>query len=627
MKHESALLHESETYLRGSMSTVHSILKETFGYDSFRGEQEAIISSVCSGKDTLVLMPTGGGKSLCYQIPALAMDGMCVVISPLIALMKDQVDALRLNGVEAAFLNSTLTEAQTQETYRNMSQGLIHLLYVAPERLMSDAYFLDVLKDCKINLIAVDEAHCISQWGHDFRPEYLQLARLRSSLPEVPMIALTATADQLTRDDILTKLELKDPQVFVSSFNRANIEYHVQPKLGSFDRLVRFLSEYEGESGIIYTLSRKQTEQLSAKLNANGFLSRPYHAGLSREVREQNQDAFLRDDVQIIVATIAFGMGIDKSNVRFVLHMNLPKNIEGYYQETGRAGRDGLESKALLFYSSGDLFQLREFARVEGNDAQSEIMLRKLDEMAAYCELITCRRKYLLNYFDEAAKDNCGSCDNCLRSDEEKEDMTREAQMALSAVTRLHEGRGIGYVVQLLTGSDSEQMSAFHKRLPTYGVGNHLSQKQWKKLMHAFVQEGILSVSDGKYPMLKLTEKSRNVLLGESSVLLPKTLIEEPKTKSSSRKVRTVLEVHEEALFERLRALRKSLADAAGVPAFVVFSDAALVDMSAKMPHDADSFLEVSGVGKAKLSRYGSAFLAEIESYKREGEGRDAAEG
>ncbi len=612
------MLEQTETYLRPSMPTPIQILKETFGYDAFRGDQEAIIESICGGRDTLVLMPTGGGKSLCYQIPALAMEGMCVVISPLIALMKDQVDALRLNGVEAVFLNSTLTAVQTQETFRKIQNGEVKLLYVAPERLLSDAYFMDALQGCKINLIAVDEAHCISQWGHDFRPEYLQLAKLRTSLPDVPMIALTATADQLTRDDIHNKLELKGPKVFVSSFNRANIEYHVQPKSGSFDKLVDFLEDYKGDSGIIYTLSRKQTEQLSTKLNDHGFQSGPYHAGLKRDVREQNQDAFLKDDVQIIVATIAFGMGIDKSNVRFVVHMNLPKNIEGYYQETGRAGRDGLESKALLFYSSGDLFQLREFARVDGNEAQSQVMLQKLDEMATYCELHTCRRKYLLNYFDEQAPDDCGSCDNCMRGDEEKEDMTREAQMALSAVSRLNERRGMGYVIQLLTGSDSEQMLEVHKSLPTYGVGDQHTQKLWKKLLHAFLREGILEVSSGKFPVLQLTDKSKDVLQGNASVLLPKTLLEEPKKKTSTRKSRTALTVQDEALFERLRDLRRRLADAAGVPAFVVFSDAALVDMCDKLPHDDETFLSVSGVGKAKLDQYGKVFLEEIAQHQQE---------
>lgn len=589
-------------------------LQRHFGYTAFRGQQEEIIQSICNQKDTLVLMPTGGGKSMCYQLPALLMDGLCIVVSPLIALMKDQVDALRLNGISAAYLNSTLAAAEQNEVYRMLRLGELKLLYVAPERLFAGDDFLEFLSGLRISLVAVDEAHCISQWGHDFRPEYLQLARLRKRLGQVPMIALTATADQLTRQDILDKLKLDQPSVFVSSFNRANIEYHVQPKQKSFDRLLGFLKGRQQESGIIYTLSRKQTEQLSAKLKDHGFQALPYHAGLAREERDRHQEAFLRDDAQIVVATIAFGMGIDKSNVRYVVHMNMPKNIEGYYQETGRAGRDGLPSTAMLFYSAGDLFQLKQFAMVEGNEAQSRIMLNKLDEMAAYCELVTCRRKYLLNYFDEEAPKECGSCDVCLGHAGQMMDATKEAQMVLSAIARLGERRGASYVVQILTGGNAKQLREEDKWLPTYGIGKEHGRAEWQRMIREFRKLEILRVSDGEYPVLQLTPKSRAVLRGQDRVEIPEGAPKvesklKPKTKASGEPLE-----HPD-LFEQLRALRRSIADGENVPAYIVFSDAALADMCQKLPTSDAEFLDVSGVGKSKLERYGEAFLQEISHY------------
>lgn len=597
------------------METPLNILRSTFGYDSFRGEQEAIIQSVLEGSDTLVLMPTGGGKSMCYQVPALALEGITLVISPLIALMKDQVDALRLNGVAAAYLNSTLSNEEQREVYRNLRLGEIKLLYIAPERLIGSDDFLSFVKELKIALVAVDEAHCISQWGHDFRPEYLQLARLRKSLKEVPFVALTATADALTREDILDRLALKQPKVFVSSFNRSNIHYRVEPKRNSFERLLDFLETQKGNAGIIYTLSRKQTEQLSAKLNNSGYRSRPYHAGLPRDKRDEHQEIFLKDDVQIIVATIAFGMGIDKSNVRFVVHMNLPKNIEGYYQETGRAGRDGLPSDALLFYSAGDLFQLRQFAEVEGNEAQTEVMLDKLEDMSRYCELNSCRRKYLLNYFDEEAPNTCGNCDNCTRSADEVDvlDLTKEAQMALSAVSRLQQRRGISYVVQILCGSNSKDLREEDTWIPTYGVGKMHSQAVWRDYIKLFLQEGILKTTGGKYPVLQLTPASHQVLQQKRDVKIAVAKEVErasrPTASRTSKHRATELEVEDQPMFEQLRKLRKELAAQAGVPAFMVFSDATLVDMCAKHPRTEEEFLMVSGVGQSKLRRFGRVFL------------------
>lgn len=600
------------------MSTPLQVLKDNFGYTIFRDQQAEIIDNVLSGRDALVLMPTGGGKSICYQVPALVQDGLTLVISPLIALMKDQVDALRLNGVDAAFLNSSLSSEQQSEVFQRLNDGKLKLLYVSPERLFAGEDFLDFLSSCNVKLIAVDEAHCVSQWGHDFRPEYLQLSKARKYLKKATLIALTATADELTKLDILDKLGFDDPRIFVSSFNRANIQYNVQPKQQSFDRLLEFLVSRKNESGIIYTLSRKQTEQLSNKLIEQGFNALPYHAGLNREVRDNNQEAFLKDNVNIIVATIAFGMGIDKSNVRFVIHMNMPKNIEGYYQETGRAGRDGLDSTALLFYTAGDLFQLKQFAMIEDNAAQSRVMLKKLDEMANYCELTTCRRKYLLNYFGEAAPDNCGSCDVCLNGPADMMDATKAARMAISAVIRLREYRGITYTVLLLTGSKSKELREEDSWLPTYGVGKEYSGKEWNRMIREFVKLDILRISDGEYPVLQLTPKSRAILREEERVMIPAPLKKKAAVVKKSGGRKELTEIQHPALFEQLRSQRKLLAMNENVPAFVVFSDAALLDMCDKLPKDDSEFLAVSGVGRAKLERYGAEFLAVIESYLAE---------
>jgi ATP-dependent DNA helicase RecQ len=495
-------------------------LQKYFGYSEFRHEQEAIIEHVLSGGDVMALMPTGGGKSLCYQLPAVLLGGLTIVISPLIALMKDQVDSLNVAGIPAAFLNSTQSPNEQADITRKLNSNHIKLLYLAPERLFGSGNSLvNFLRSLPVPVaqIAIDEAHCISHWGHDFRPEYLMLAGLKDHFPNIPVIALTATADKLTQKDILEKLNLKNPQIFISSFNRANITYRVNPKRNSFDQLLDFLGDKKDESGIIYCLSRKSVENLAADLKAIGYSAEAYHAGLDNAVKAKNQEAFLRDDVKIIVATIAFGMGINKSNVRYVVHMDLPKNIEGYYQETGRAGRDGLASSALLFYSPGDAIKLKGFVSIDGDPEQTRVMLSKLDDMAKYCQLPTCRRKFLLNYFDEPAADHCGSCDVCL-SEITKFDGTLIAQKALSAVYRLKERFGATYVIDFLRGSKNEKIREDHKGLKTYGVGKDISKADWQRYLRELVALGYLQFTQTEYPVLQLTPKSNAVLKGEEKV-------------------------------------------------------------------------------------------------------------
>jgi ATP-dependent DNA helicase RecQ len=477
-------------------------------------------------------MPTGGGKSLCYQIPALMQDGLTLVVSPLIALMKDQVDALVNNGVSAAFLNSSQTNREQIEVFQRVKSGELKLLYVAPERLLqSGDQFIDFLSNINVSLFAIDEAHCISSWGHDFRPEYIQLGKLKRYFPEIPIIALTATADKLVRKDIFERLSIKHAELFISSFNRPNIYYSVEPKRKSYARLLEFLEERRDESGIVYCLSRASTESLSWDLRDEGFSALPYHAGLDKATRDKNQELFLNDDVKIIVATIAFGMGIDKSNVRFVVHNDLPKNIESYYQETGRAGRDGLESHALLFFSWADVIKLKGFAEVENNEQQTDIMLKKLNQMGEFGEMKMCRRKFLLKYFDEVLVEDCGKCDNC-NTTFEKFDGTIIAQKALSAVARTGQSFGLTYLIDLLRGSKSQKMRLEHLNLKTYGVGADISKNNWFDYFKDLISQGFLAQTEGQYPTIVLTEKSEDVLKGNVKVELYKVIEKEDKKQS-----------------------------------------------------------------------------------------------
>ena len=583
------------------------ILQTWFGYEAFRDRQEEIIETVLAGRDAFVLMPTGGGKSLCYQIPALMCSGVTVVVSPLIALMKDQVDGLRVNGILAAYLNSTMTGAEQHVVMERLRRQEIKLLYVSPERLfVNDDAFLVFLKEVRVALFAIDEAHCVSQWGHDFRPEYFQLARLKKEFPETPVLALTATADRLTRMDIVEKLALQNPVVFVSGFNRSNIHYFVRPKQGSYEQLVEYLEKHRGESGIIYALSKKSVNLLATKLTADGFSIKPYHADLDREMRARHQESFRKDETQIIVATVAFGMGINKSNVRFVVHMNLPKNIESYYQETGRAGRDGLRSEAILFYSSQDVMTLKGFATVEGTPEQTKIMLRKLSLMADFCEARSCRRKHLLNYFGEEAPDACGSCDVCL-TEYETFDGTVIAQKALSAVARLEGRFGLNYVVEFLRGSKSEKIRIEHKILKTYGVGADIPRVAWIRYIKDLIAKGYLLQTGEQYPLLELTVKSRAVLRGEERVMLIQS--------ENAKEALSEALPHEAGLLEILKNLRREIAEREHVPAYIVFSDATLLELATYLPLTLEDLRRISGFGEVKLKRYGEEFLLPVTEY------------
>ena len=592
------------------MYNIQQTLQQYFGYNSFRHNQEEIIENVLAKKDSIVLMPTGGGKSLCYQIPALVLEGVTIVVSPLIALMKDQVDALKLNGVAAAFLNSSQASFEQSSIIQQLKNNRLKLLYVAPERLLGQNGLLNYLKEINVSLFAIDEAHCISHWGHDFRPEYLVLGQLKKQFPAVPIIALTATADSLTKKDIIQKLEVTDYMVYENSFNRPNISYYIKQKRNYFNQLTDFLSEHKEDSGIIYCLSRSSTEKLAEDLRDEGYAAAAYHAGLEKNIKEENQDKFLKDEIKIIVATIAFGMGINKSNVRFVVHVDLPKNIEGYYQETGRAGRDGLPSEAILFYSASDVFKLKNFARVEGNEAQSKVMLKKLDQMAAFCETRQCRRKYLLNYFDEPAANFCGSCDVCL-SKEEKVDATIEAQKLLSAVTRLQERFGINYVIDFLRGSSTTKTE--HQLIKTFGIGKDISKDQWKMYVKDMLQLGYLLQSDTEYPVLQLNETSRQILKGEMQVMLVKSV-------SVNREIiqkNSIAEPVNPDLFKKLKAIRYDLSKEENVAAFQIFSDATLVELATYLPLTNTDLAKISGFGDIKLARYGNQFLDAIIDYCR----------
>ena len=601
-------------------ASARDLLSGVFGYDRFRGQQEAIIEHTISGGDSLVLMPTGGGKSLCYQIPALARPGVAVVISPLIALMRDQVDALRQAGVRAACLNSTLAYGEVLDVETRLRTGGVDLLYLAPERLLGDRT-LALLDEVDLALFAIDEAHCVSQWGHDFRPEYMQLSTLHERFPGVPRIALTATADEPTRREIRERLDLRDARVFVAGFDRPNIRYRVVPKQSPREQLVRLLdTEHRGDAGIVYCLSRRRVEETAEWLRERRMDARPYHAGLDAREREDAQDAFVRGEGVVIVATIAFGMGIDKPDVRFVAHLDLPKSLEAYYQETGRAGRDGLPATAWMAYGLQDVITLRQMVDgSEADEARKRLEIRKLDAMLGYCELTTCRRQTLLAYFGETLGEPCGNCDNCLEPPESW-DATEAAQQALSCVYRTGQRFGVAYVVDVLRGKDDERIRRFrHDRLSTFGIGTDLDARQWRSVVRQLVARGLLRVDVEKYGSLQLTAAARPVLRGEATVELRRDALPARKLRSGREardRAQAALGADSQALFDALRAHRRALAGEQGVPPYVIFHDASLLEMAARRPCSLHEFAAITGVGATKLDRYGETFIEIIRAHE-----------
>ena len=594
--------------------TTLATLQKIFGYPAFRQHQQEIIEGLIRGEDAFVLMPTGGGKSLCYQIPALHRPGIGIVVSPLISLMKDQVDALTACGVRAAFYNSSLKASDARQVLARLHGRELDLLYVAPERLLNDE-FVQRLQDIPISLFAIDEAHCISQWGHDFRPEYCQLGRLRQLFPEIPLIALTATAEPHTRQDILERLHLQQASCYVSGFDRPNIRYTVLEKQKPFAQLNAFLQGHGDEAGIVYCLSRKRVEKVAAQLVGAGLAAAAYHAGLPPARRRQVQDEFLRDDIRIIVATVAFGMGIDKSNIRFVVHYDLPKNIESYYQETGRAGRDGLAAEALLLFGYGDVALARGLIEQSNNPEQKRIELHKLNAMVGFAEALSCRRRILLGYFGELMAEDCGNCDICLNPPELL-DVTEDGRKALSCVYRVGQRFGMGHVIDVLRGSRSERLLELrHDRLSTYGIGADKTQEYWGSLLRHLVHQGFLQQDVANYSVLKLNDAAWPLLRGEEKLTMARPRVRTAAAAKGARRKVGGLEYSQD-LFEELRSLRKQLADTAGVPPFVIFADTTLAEMAANLPTDAMALMRVHGVGLHKLERYGSAFLKVIRQFR-----------
>jgi ATP-dependent DNA helicase RecQ len=598
--------------------TLPQLLKSTFGYATFRPLQREIIEANLVGEDVFALLPTGGGKSLCFQLPALARDGLTVVVSPLIALMKDQVDALQASGVAATFLNSTLGAEESRSRLRGLHRGDYKLLYVAPERLML-AGWIENLKTWNVSCIAIDEAHCVSEWGHDFRPEYRQLAKLRTALPEVPMMALTATATGRVREDIVTHLKLRDPQTFVASFNRPNLTYRVVPKDEPAKQIITFVRKREHESGIIYCASRATAERVAESLAGRGFLARPYHAGLDAAERARNQEMFLRDDTRIICATIAFGMGINKPNVRWVIHHDLPKNIEGYYQETGRAGRDGLPGDCLLLFSPGDIAKQTHFLDEITNEQERSIARAQLRQIVHYAESSGCRRAELLQYFGETFPlNNCGACDNCAEP-RESFDGTIVAQKFLSCVFRIQQasrfGAGLNHVIEVLTGAKTDKITRWgHDQLSTYGIGGELSRPQWASIGRELMRLGYVGLGTGEYATLELTAEGMAVLRARTPITLTKPAADAPKSRRVAPRREGDIDC-DEILFEKLRTLRKLLADERKVPAYIIFGDNTLRALAREYPQSLSDLEGIPGIGEKKRAEFGEVFTATIAAY------------
>jgi ATP-dependent DNA helicase RecQ len=608
---------------RDHESTIHDTLKTVFGFQSFRPNQESIIKNILDGRDVFAVMPTGGGKSLCYQLPATMMQGTAVVISPLISLMKDQVDAAVENGIQAAFMNSSMDADEVSDVYRMLKYNKIRLLYIAPERFAMP-HFLERLKAAAISLFAIDEAHCISEWGHDFRPDYLGLSLIPEMFPDVPVAAFTATATQRVQEDIINKIGLRKPHIVRASFNRPNLFYEVKAKSRVELQILEFLRDRPGESGIIYRTTRDSVMETADFLKSKGIAALPYHAGLSADERTKNQEAFNRDEVQVIVATIAFGMGIDKSNLRFVIHADLPKNIEAYYQETGRAGRDGEPAHCLLFFGRGDIPKIRYFINEITDDRDRFIAIQKLNQTVGFASHNVCRRRQLLAFFGEDyPRDNCGACDICSGSVEQI-DITTDTQIILSAISRTGQRFGIGHIIDIVTGADTKRIRELrHNEIKTYGTGKGRDKKYWRSVVDELIAQGAVMQEGDPYPVLKITQKGSDILFGRERIMA----LRKEEVKAKTARERDEVEEYDRTLFERLRNVRKRIAEGQKVPPYIIFSDRTLHEMCRRFPSTLLDMRKISGVGDAKLERYSEDFIREIKLYLDENPGISIPEG
>jgi len=598
-------------------SSIHDTLKTVFGFQTFRPNQESIIKNILDSRDVFAVMPTGGGKSLCYQLPATLMHGTSVVISPLISLMKDQVDAAVENGIQAAFINSSMDPDEVSDVYRMLKYNKIRLLYIAPERFAMP-HFLERLKTAAISMFAIDEAHCISEWGHDFRPDYLGLSLIPEMFPDVPIAAFTATATRRVQEDIIHKIGLRKPHIVRASFNRPNLFYEVKAKSRIELQILEFLRDRPGESGIIYRTTRDSVMETAGFLKTKGIAALPYHAGLSADERTMNQDAFNRDEVQVIVATIAFGMGIDKSNLRFIIHADLPKNIEGYYQETGRAGRDGEPAHCLLFFRRGDIPKIRYFINEITDDSERFIAIEKLNQIVGFATHNVCRRRQLLRFFGEGyPRDNCGACDICSGSVEQI-DITTDAQIILSAISRTRQRFGIGHIIDIVTGADTKRIRELgHNDIKTYGTGKGRDKKYWRSIVDELIaQEAVMQEGD-PYPVMKITQKGSDILFGRERIMA----LRKEEIKAETARKKDEVEGYDGILFERLRTVRKRIAEGQKVPPYIIFSDRTLHEMCRRFPPTLSEMRKISGVGDAKLERYGKDFIQEIKLYHDENPG------